>query len=503
MAAGIGHIAHGTDIGGSIRYPAYACGVHGLRPSLGRIPAWNSSSPERGIGPQLMAVSGPLARTVADLRTGLLAMMPGDARDPWWIPVPFDGPPAPKRVALCLRPDGMTIAPEVEAALLDAASRLRAAGYAVEEVDTTPGFREPTQLQLQLWLGDGWPGFRAAVEREGDPGALAVMHGVRAMAEALPPDIIATTLVRRNTLTRAWTRFLADTPLLLVPVSGELPFEDNLDRRSADDWTRVPRRPAHPDRPAADGPARPGRQHRPGRHRSRRRPADRRPVPRGPAAGGRRRHRGRRHAPHARRRRLTPEYLPSLGQGGAGGGFEALRMILPERLAMTLVFVANGTAFGAWAGNIPRLRERAGLDEASLGIVLLCISLGAVAAMPVAGRHAARIGLVRACWIGALALGTVLPWPALAPGWLPLLGSALVLGFFMGWLDVCMNAHGSGMERRRGAPIMSSLHAGWSLGQLAGRRPHGPPSPHPAPACWSPSRSAASWWAPPASPPSA
>ena len=40
VAAGIGHIAHGTDIAGSIRYPAYACGVHGLRPTMGRIPAF-------------------------------------------------------------------------------------------------------------------------------------------------------------------------------------------------------------------------------------------------------------------------------------------------------------------------------------------------------------------------------------------------------------------------------------------------------------------------------
>ena len=238
VAAGIGHLAHGTDIGGSIRYPAYACGVHGLRPSLGRIPAWNSSGPERGIGPQLMAVSGPLGRTVADLRAGLQAMMVGDARDPWWIPVPFEGPPVPKRVALCLRPDGMVIAPAVERALLDAAKRLEAAGYIVEPVETTPGFREATQMQLQLWLGDGWSGFRSAVEREGDPGALAVMHGVKDMAEALPPEVIATTLVRRNTITRLWTRFLADRPLLLLPVSGELPFPDGLDQQVGQ-WPRV------------------------------------------------------------------------------------------------------------------------------------------------------------------------------------------------------------------------------------------------------------------------
>src|ERR1700748_3315642 len=68
VAAGIGHIAHGTDIAGSIRYPAYACGVHGLRPTLGRVAAFNAALPERTIGPQISAVSGPLARTIRALR---------------------------------------------------------------------------------------------------------------------------------------------------------------------------------------------------------------------------------------------------------------------------------------------------------------------------------------------------------------------------------------------------------------------------------------------------
>lgn len=239
VAAGIGAVAHGTDIGGSIRYPAYACGVHGIRPSLGRIPAWNPSGPERGIGPQLMATSGPLARTIGDVRAAFLAMMEGDARDPWWMPVPFDGPAVAKRVRLCVRPDGMPVAPEVEAALLDAARRLEAAGYAVDVVEDTPGFREATQLQLKLWLGDGWAGFRAAVEREGDPGALTVMEAMRPMAEAMPTDVIAATLTRRNTLVRVWTRFLAECPLLLVPVSGELPFADGLDMQGPAAMARV------------------------------------------------------------------------------------------------------------------------------------------------------------------------------------------------------------------------------------------------------------------------
>lgn len=150
VAAGIGHLAHGTDVGGSIRYPAYACGVHGLRPTLGRVPAFNASGPERGIGPQLMAVSGPIGRTIADLRLGLAAMAAPDMRDPWWVPAPLEGPPVRRHAALCLRPDGLAIVPEVEAALLDAGRRLEAAGWTVERIENTPSLQESSELQGRL-----------------------------------------------------------------------------------------------------------------------------------------------------------------------------------------------------------------------------------------------------------------------------------------------------------------------------------------------------------------
>ncbi|MGC5780362.1 amidase family protein [Methylobacterium sp. NFXW15] len=230
VAVGIGAIAHGTDIAGSVRYPAYACGVHGLRPSFGRIPAWNASSPERGIGPQLMAVSGPLARSIADIRLGLTAMAAPDPRDPWWVPAPLEGPSVPRRAALCLRPGGMAIAPEVESALRDAARRLEAAGWHVDEIADTPSLREANEIQLTLWLGDGFTTVRAAAEREGDPAAIGILEAFRSRAEALAPDAIAQALTRRATLVRQWSVFLAENPVLLVPVSGELPFPDGLDR---------------------------------------------------------------------------------------------------------------------------------------------------------------------------------------------------------------------------------------------------------------------------------
>ena len=239
VATGIGPLAQGTDIGGSIRYPAYCCGIHGLRPTLGRVPAFNASSPERSIGAQLMAVSGPIGRRIADLRLALAAMAAPDPRDPWWMPAPLEGPAGPSRAALCLRPDGMPIVPEVEAALLDAAKRLTAAGWQVEPVETTPSFQEAAQLQERLWLGDGFAALADAAAREGDPGALAVVAAFRPIVAALEPDVIAKSLIRRATLTRQWILFLQQYPVLLLPVSAELPFADELDLESEAAFARV------------------------------------------------------------------------------------------------------------------------------------------------------------------------------------------------------------------------------------------------------------------------
>src|SRR3984957_15198969 len=239
VAAGIGHIAHGTDIAGSIRYPAYACGVHGLRTTVGRIAAFNASLPERPIGPQISAVSGPLARTIGDLRIALAAMSGKDARDPWWVPAPLEGPAMPKRAALCLNPDGLETVAEVKAAVADAGKRLERAGWVVEQIETTPPLREAAELQTKLWLGDGYEALLELAEREGDPGALACLRGNRTKVFPFDADTLSKTLTRRATLTREWLLFFEKYPVLLMPVSAELPFPDGLDRRDEASFARV------------------------------------------------------------------------------------------------------------------------------------------------------------------------------------------------------------------------------------------------------------------------
>jgi amidase len=239
VASGIGHLAHGTDIAGSIRYPAYACGVHGLRPSMGRVPAYNAALPERGIGPQLTAVSGPIARTIEDLELGLAAMSAFDPRDPWWVPAPLQGPDAPRVAALCIRPDGLNTAPEVELALRDAANRLRERGWRVEEMENLPPIKEAADLQIRFWMGDGFAAMWAAAVRENDPGALAALGGHRAQAEQVDLASMSQAFIRRATLLRIWQLFLVDYPVVLLPVSAELPFADGLDLKDDASYARV------------------------------------------------------------------------------------------------------------------------------------------------------------------------------------------------------------------------------------------------------------------------
>lgn len=242
VATGMLPIAHGNDLAGSIRYPAYACGVAGLRPTVGRIPSWSSLGYPLSI--QTMGVQGPLTRTVGDLRLALASMSKFDPGDPTYVPVTLTGKPLkhPIRVGL-LRDVGIAEpSPAVNRALDEAAARLTDAGYLVEEVDLSL-FAEAYKLWHLLCMED----FRQVmplVEQVGDENIKQSAKNFFAAGEewwGAEPQLsdVLSGYTRRGTLMVQLQHFLEEHPLLLLPSSAEQAFEQDADITSVESMRRV------------------------------------------------------------------------------------------------------------------------------------------------------------------------------------------------------------------------------------------------------------------------
>ena len=240
IAAGIGAIAHGNDIAGSIRWPAFCNGIVGLRPTGGRVPSFNPSAPAaRAMASQLMAVNGPLARSVRDVRLGLHAMAARDVRDNRWTDVPLEGPAPsrPIRVAMVVAPDGAATRPELQQATREAGGRLAAAGYAVEEVET-PSFAELAALWHRIGVPDVFGGLQAKLEQYGDD---RIRHSAALWAQLHPPGDFAdyrAALAERDAALHRWLVFMEAFPLVLLPGAGEPALPVGLDLMGLDEMRR-------------------------------------------------------------------------------------------------------------------------------------------------------------------------------------------------------------------------------------------------------------------------
>ncbi len=241
LALGITPLAHGNDYGGSVRYPAYCCGVAGIRPTLGRVPAFNATAPEeRPMTAQLMSVQGPMARRVRDVRLGLAAMTARDPRDPWWSPAPLEGAPSPRpiRVALTVDPAKQGVDPAVAQAIKRAGAALERAGYAVEAVDP-PAVDAAADLWWQLvWSETSHltlPTLRKL-------GGAAINRALDVMMSAVRPMDMPTymkSLALRAKHVRDWLLFLERYPLVVGPVSTEPPFTVGFDTDPDADAARL------------------------------------------------------------------------------------------------------------------------------------------------------------------------------------------------------------------------------------------------------------------------
>lgn len=237
VAAGICPIAHGTDIAGSIRYPAYACGIHGIRPSFGRVPTYNATTGDRYLGAQLMAVSGPLARSIKDLRISLQVMSRSDLRDPWHIDLPIDKGGFQKKAAVTVFPDAMKTDRKIEQEINKATEILKHNGWLVEEI-SCPSFKELSDINLKLWMSES-NSIKDAIYKEQDTDAIFVYEYMSERCGEISLQDVSSCIKERAIQIRKWSNFLNDYPLLICPVSAELPFLDQQDIKGKTEFGKI------------------------------------------------------------------------------------------------------------------------------------------------------------------------------------------------------------------------------------------------------------------------
>ncbi|WOI34573.1 amidase family protein [Tritonibacter scottomollicae] len=236
VMAGIGPLAHGNDIGGSLRFPAAANGAVTVKPGLGRVPAWNpSQTAERGLLAQLMSVQGLMTRSARDLHLAMPAMIAPDVRDPFHAPVPWQGPSVsgPTKVAFTRNPHGYDLHPEVEAALLSARDALTDAGYIVEEIEP-PNVFEAGRTGYRALMGE----IHALMKPDLDAvGSDVIRTMFDTYFQEFPPyqgDELLKMYAKRSHYARQWALFMADYPLVLTPFLPQPFFAPDRDREGVE-----------------------------------------------------------------------------------------------------------------------------------------------------------------------------------------------------------------------------------------------------------------------------
>jgi len=139
-----------------------------------------------------------------------------------------------------------------------------------------------------------------------------------------------------------------------------------------------------------------------------------------------------------------------------------------SRTALASLFVGFGILSGTWAARLPAVQHRLRLDDGELGLVLFSVSAASVAVLPLAGWLVARLGGRTITVAGVAVSAAGLAFTGAAPSLVLLALAAALMGAGFGVADVGGNAYGVALERRYERPILTSFHAAWSFGLLAG-----------------------------------
>jgi predicted MFS family arabinose efflux permease len=136
--------------------------------------------------------------------------------------------------------------------------------------------------------------------------------------------------------------------------------------------------------------------------------------------------------------------------------------------ATQAIFLVCGLAISSWAPMVPLAKQRLGLNDGNLGLLLLLLGLGAIVMMPISGFLSHKFGTRIVILYAGLLAAACLPLLLIMPGIISMGFTLLLFGAGVGTVDVAMNAHGVHVQNRYGKPIMSSLHGLFSVGGLCG-----------------------------------
>ncbi|SPF56613.1 Amidase [Candidatus Sulfopaludibacter sp. SbA4] len=210
-----------TDGGGSIRLPAHFCGIAGLKPTPGRIPA-TGHYPTLGHPAGLMTVAGPMARAAQDLRLLFSALAGYEPQDPFSSPVPLRPPVVEGlRIGVWEQFYAVPVAEEIRGAVRQAAAFLQQCGFPADEFRPQGLERAPN---VWAFLFTDWP---AAATRKFIEGRESEAHWTLLETLSTKPitaEQVMTNLAARDAMRASLLRQMRNVPVLLMPVAGIAAF---------------------------------------------------------------------------------------------------------------------------------------------------------------------------------------------------------------------------------------------------------------------------------------
>ena len=241
VMSGMGALAHGNDIAGSLRIPSTATGATTVKPGLGRVPAYNpSQTQERGLVAQLMSVQGLIAREVKDVRLGMKSLIKYDPRDPWMVEVPFESPELEKPIKIGYTKEtlGEELDPAVERALDNAKEALEDAGYILEEIQL-PEFKEASTFSARTLFGEIKALHQKDYEAYGSETFNEIANNYFQLTEPFQGNDLFLGMAKRSYFFRLWNLFFQKYPLVLTPFLLYQTYEWNRDAQGLDGTKEV------------------------------------------------------------------------------------------------------------------------------------------------------------------------------------------------------------------------------------------------------------------------